>query len=157
MPKITKRVVDAAEPRGERTFIWDAEVKGFGLVTQPSGIKSYIFDYRNAEGIKRRITIGKHGGWTADQARHKAEDYRRLVRDGGDPLGVKQASRDALTVGELLDAYLASEAFEDKAKTTKNTDRGRIERHLRPLLGKRHANRVTKDDVRKALRAITEG
>jgi integrase len=101
------------------------------------------------QGIKRRITIGKHGDWRADQARHKAEDYRRLVRDGGDPLGVKQASRDALTVSEMLNAYLASEAFEDKATTTKNTDRGRIERHLRPLLGKRHAC--------KALRAITEG
>ena len=76
MPKITKRVVDAASPKLDRYIIWDSEIKGFGLLVMPSGIKSYFYNYRNAEGRERRATIGKHGEWTPTQARAKAEDYR---------------------------------------------------------------------------------
>ena len=104
MPKLTKRIVDGTASKSERFIVWDAEIKGLGLLVLPSGVKSYVFDYRTPEGRKRRITIGQHGTWTPDQARHKAEDYRRLVRDGGDPLGTKQALRDSHTVGDVLDA-----------------------------------------------------
>ena len=76
---------------------------------------------------------------------------------GGDPLGAKRALREALTVGDVLDAYLASEEFADKAEITKPIDRGRIERHLRPLLGKKHAHLVTEDDVQRAFAAIRDG
>jgi integrase len=35
--KITKRSVDAAHPKAERYIIWDAELKGFGLLVLPTG------------------------------------------------------------------------------------------------------------------------
>jgi hypothetical protein len=154
MPKLTKRIVDAATPKADRFTIWDAELKGFGLLVLPSGIKSYVYQYRTPEGIKRRITIGRHGSWTPDQARQKAEDHRQTVRSGGDPLGSKQALREALTVSDVLDAYLASEDFANKTPVTQSIDRGRIERHLRPLLGKKHAQLVTEKDI---LRADRQG
>jgi Arm DNA-binding domain len=129
VPKITKRVVDAASPRLDRYFIWDSELRGFGLLVMPSGIKSYFYNYRNAEGRERRATIGKHGEWTPTQARAKAEDYREAVRAGRDPLADKRALKEAPTVGDILDAYLASESFKDKAGSTQRVDKGRIERH----------------------------
>ena len=137
--------------------MWDGELKGFGLCVLPTGVKSYTFQYRTPEGRARRITIGKHGDWTPDQARRKAADYRELVRAGGDPAGQKRALLEAATVGDLLDAYLASESFKDKAASTQAIDRGRIERHLRPLLGKRHAHLLTDNDIRRALAAIRDG
>jgi integrase len=57
----------------------------------------------------------------------------------------------------LLDAYLLSEAFKEKAVTTQAIDRGRIERHLRPLLGKRHAHLLTENDIRRVLASIRDG
>lgn len=155
--KITKRMVDAAQPRAKRFFIWDSELKGFGLLVLPSGVKSYAYSYRTPQGIKRRITIGQHGTWTAEEARAKADDYRDLVKHGGDPLGDKQAERAAPTVSDLLDAYVASEAFQAHTERTKATDRGRFERHIRPLIGKKHAHLVDENDIRKAYRAIREG
>jgi Arm domain-containing DNA-binding protein len=140
MAKLTKRVVDAANVGPDRYLFWDAELKGFGLLVLPSGVKSYVFDYRTPEGIKRRITIGQHGAWTPDQARKKAEEFRLSVRNGGDPLEEKRALRESQTVGDLLDDYLASQDFADKAASTRAIDRGRIERHLRPLLGRRHVH-----------------
>jgi integrase len=155
--KVTKRIVGAATPEAERFIIWDLELKGFGLLVLPSGVKSYVYQYRTPEGRKRRITIGKHGEWTADKARKKAEDYREIVRHGGDPLGNKRALRDSATVNDVLDAYLASVEFQDKAEVTKAIDRGRIERHLRPLLGKKYAHLVTESDVKRAFNSVRDG
>ena len=42
MPKITKRLIDALPPGGERLILWDSELKGFGLVALPSGVRSFI-------------------------------------------------------------------------------------------------------------------
>ena len=106
MPKITKRVVDAAAPKPERYIIWDSELKGLGLLVLPSGIKSYFYQYRTPEGRQRWATIGKHGEWTPTQVRAKAEDLRELVRDGRDPLAEKRALKEAPTVGDILDADL---------------------------------------------------
>ena len=69
----------------------------------------------------------------------------------------KRVLLEAATVGDLLDAYLASESFKDKASSTQAIDRGRIERHLRPLLGKRHAHLLTENDIKRALAAIRDG
>ena len=157
MPKIAKRVVDAATPKEHRYIIWDQEIKGFGLLVMPSGIKSYFYQYRNAEGRQRRATIGKHGEWTPTEARAKAEDHREAVRAGRDPLADKRALKEAPTVGEVLDAYLASESFKDKALTTQRVDRGRIERHLRPLLGRKHAHSLNSEDIKRTFNAISEG
>ena len=155
--KLTKTIVDGIKPASSRRFIWDETLAGFGVVIQPSGLKSYCFNYRNPEGKCRRVMIGHHGDLTTEQARKIAEKHRHDALSGGDPLGRKQDKRDAPTIDDILDRYLASEEFADKADVTKAIDRGRIERHLRPILGKRHAHLVTEQDVRKAFAAIRDG
>jgi hypothetical protein len=62
MPKITKRVVDAAAPKQDRYIIWDGEIKGFGLLVMPSGIKSYFYQYRLLRISAARRS--QHGEWT---------------------------------------------------------------------------------------------
>ena len=67
MPKVTKRVVDASSAKAKRYWFGTRELKGFGLLVLPTGVKSYVFQYRTPEGVKRRITIGQHGDWTPDK------------------------------------------------------------------------------------------
>lgn len=158
MAKITKRTVDATRAGAARIIVWDGELKGFGLVALPSGVKSYVYQYRNSHGVKRRLTIGKHGGsLTPDQARARAQELQRAVRDGRDPLEDKSERRNATTVGNLLDAYLASQAFAEKKPSTQTTDRSRIERHLRPLLGRLHVDALTTEAIKRAAAAIRTG
>jgi hypothetical protein len=90
--------VDAAspDPSRRRLYLWDTEIKGFGLLVLPSGIKNYIFRYRTPEGCERRAIIGKHGDWAPDHARDKADDMRQAVKAGGDPLGERIERRSAL-------------------------------------------------------------
>ena len=158
MPKITKRVVDAAAPDSVRRFIvWDDLLPGFGLLVLPTGVKSYLHRYRNADGIERRATIGKHGSLTAEEARRLADGMRALVKAGRDPLAEKRERRKALTVGDMLDAYLSSAHYLSKASSTQGTDKGRINRHLKPLLGKVHIESLRPEAIERASNAIRDG
>ncbi len=157
MPKITKRVVDALITPEKRRLVWDSEIKGFGIVLRATGTHSYVFNYRDRHGNLRNITIGKVGSMTPDEARRHAEKHRRDVSAGRSPLAEKQAARAAMSVGELIDAYLGSNRFKGKAQSTQDVDRGRIERHLRPLLGGYVLEALTPDDIERAHAKIVAG
>lgn len=161
MPKITRPRVDRLQPQESPYFVWDegkGHVKGFGVAVYPTGIKSYIFQYRNAYGETRRITLGKHGtDITVTEARGKAEEYSNDVYNDKDPAAEKKRKRSAPTVNDLLDEYLESPKFASKSEVTRKTDRGRIDRHLRPLLGARVIETLTTDDIRRARDAIRDG
>ena len=157
MARISKRVVDAARAGAKPYFIWDDRLPGFGLLVLPSGAKSFVYQFRTVEGRSRRATIGKVGTLTPEQARGIAEAMSRRVKGGGDPLADKAAAREALTVAALLDRYTASPRYAEKAKRTQKTGIGQIERHLKPLLGKRHASRLEEDDIRRTFAAIRDG
>src|SRR5437870_3848714 len=73
MAKLIKRIVAEAEVQEKPYTIWDTEIKGFGLLVLPSGVKSYVFSYRTPHAVKRKPTIGKADAMTPDQARRKAE------------------------------------------------------------------------------------
>ena len=157
MLKITKKTVAAATAEPKRRIIWDTEIKGFGLVVLPSGTKSYIYNYRTQENRERRVTIGPSHKLTADQARSKAKRLQSDVVRGIDPLAVTQANRTAIKVTQLLDFYLASSKFAEKASSTRAVDSGRIERHLKPTLGNKSVKLLTAEDVRRAFARIRDG
>ena len=55
MGKITKRALDALRAESDRDVLaWDTELRGFGVRAKPSGVKTFIIQYRNAEGRTRR-------------------------------------------------------------------------------------------------------
>ncbi len=162
MPKITKRVVDAAaaDPAGKDVFVWDAELKGYGLKVTPTGAKSYVLQYRTAAGRSRRYTIGRHGSpWTADDARGKASSLLRGLDAGIDPLEKKAEARAAVTVKELVEIYLKDgpEAKPNKKASSWATDRSIFNRHIIPLLGNRVAQSLTDSDVQRFQADVAAG
>lgn len=155
---LTKHAVDSAVGSGKLSFLWDTGVSGFGLAIYPTGLKSFILQYRTAEGRVRRFTIGKLSETlTVDQARKRAKALFHEIGNGIDPMAEKQKRREAITIDQLLTRYVASPAFTQKAKTTRATDIGRIERHLKPLIGGKHADLLTADSIRKIQNDIKEG
>lgn len=158
MPKLTKSVVDREQPEAAQRLVWDTELKGFGLKIFPSGVKTFVFQYRTPEGRTKRLTIGRlSDALTADEARKLAKTCIRDVLSGLDPQGEKKARRAAPTLALVFDDYLKSDAFKKKADSTRVIDAGRVDRHLRPLLGSVVADRLTTDEVKRAAKAITEG
>jgi integrase len=151
---------------GENETIWDSAVSGFGARRQNGNAIAYILKYRTAEGRQRWYTIGRHGApYTPDTARAEAVRLLGDVARKGDPAAEKIATRKAATVGELCDLYLAdAEAGRlltrrkaAKKPSTLATDRGRIERHIKPQLGRLAVASVTREDADAFMHAIAEG
>lgn len=158
MPKLTRTIVESMIHDPEKdSFAWCSALPGFGVKFSKAGLKSYIFQYR-FHGTSRRITIGRASDvLSCDRARKKAETHARNLHGGIDPLAVKAARRAALTVAELCDTYVASTTFAEKAESTQGSDRGRIERHIKPLLGRKIADTLTPDDVKRMRDAVIAG
>ncbi len=150
----------------ENETVWDSAVPGFGARRQRSKRIAYVLLYRTREGRQRWHTIGRHGApWTPDTARDEARRVLGEVVHGGDPAADKQKARKAVTVAELCDDYLKdAEAGRlltvrggTKKASTLYTDRGRIERHVKPVLGRMRVPAVTRDDIEAFMHKVAEG
>src|ERR1035437_10103108 len=99
---LTKREVDRLKFDPEAPCIeWDGEVPGFGCRVFESGVKSFILDYRDANGRKKRLTLGRYGALTPDEARKRARKALNAISGGTDPLEERRAKREAITVREM--------------------------------------------------------
>ena len=158
--KLTKSAIDAAAPKADDYFLWDGELKGFGIKIAKGGRKSYVCKYRVGTGRAaptRRMTIGAHGSpWTVNQARTEARKILGRAANGEDPAKDKQDEKKQITVAQLCDLYLKNGVGTKKASTIA-TDRGRIERHIKPLLGTKKVPDVTRADIKQFLLDIAEG
>jgi integrase len=153
----------------QNSIAWDhgkGAVSGFGVRRQSGDAVSYVIKYRTVDGRQRWATIGRHGApWTPDLARADAKRILGEVVGGSDPASVKLEARKAATVAELCDAYLeAARAGRIltrrkavKKAATLDGDRGRIERHLKPLLGPHKVAAVTRDDIERFRDGVSEG
>ncbi|MGL5362141.1 MAG: tyrosine-type recombinase/integrase [Bosea sp. (in: a-proteobacteria)] len=158
--KLTKKVVDELVSTGTDVFLWDCELTGFGLKLSAKGRRVYIVQYRAGGGRRgniRRFTIGAHGApWTAETARAEARKLLGAVATGEDPAAAKQEGRQGMTVAELCDTYMQHGCATKKASTLAS-DRGRITRHIKPLLGHRKVADLTKADIRHFLNDVASG
>ena len=158
--KLKKNLVDKAKPQSKDYFLWDGELKGFGIKIAKGGRKSYVCKYRVGSGRTaptRRMTIGAHGSpWTVDQARLEARKILGRAANGEDPAKEKQDEKKQITVAQLCDLYLESGVGTKKTSTIA-TDRGRIERHIKPLIGRKKVRDVTRADVKRFLQDVANG
>jgi integrase len=153
--KITKTVVDGARLGEARYTIWDTELRGFGLRVNRDGSKTYVLKFV-FHGRQRWHSIARHGAKTPEEARKEARRLLGLVAGGFDPAKAKADERAAETVAELCDKYLAVSCAAKKPSTIA-TDRGRIERHIKPLLGKKRVKDLTPNDVKRFMKAVADG
>ena len=141
-------------------------VAGFGIRRQRSTAVAYILLFRTAEGRSCRFTIGRHGApWTPETARAKAKAILAEAAGGADPAAAKQELRDAPTVKELCERYMAAAKAGrlttrrggSKKASTLDSDTSRINSHILPLLGNKKAMGVTTADLEAFMHDVADG
>jgi len=148
MPKLTKRIVDAAEIRAAEYFIWDDDIPGLGLRVLPSGRKGYVVQYR-AGRRSRRMSLGASTVLTCEQARTRAITIIAAAKNGEDPAAERDAGRKVITVKELADRFDKEHiSIRVKASTAKEYRRN-LERFILPALGRLTVTNITRADVAK--------
>ena len=122
--KLTKSIVESIPlPEKGQSFLWDIEIKGFGVRLTPTA-RSYIVQGR-VRGRDRRVTLGKHGVLTVQQARKRAQRELSKMSEGIDPSKEKKRREaQGVTLGQVVQAYLKDR------RTLKESSRADILKHL---------------------------
>ena len=142
--KISKRSVDLLSVEDGDGVFWDRDLPGFGVRVYASGHKAYVVQTRGPGGSKR-ITLGRHGTLTADQARRKAAEVIDRIKQGDDPLPAPPEA--ALTVAELAQRYLDAHAAVSCTAHTASLYRGSLRNHILPALGTMPLGAVGREQV----------
>lgn len=146
--KITKRSVDLLRaPREGEEWLWDTELKGFGVKALPTGRKVYAVKYRTpGKPNTKKLTLGVHGALTPEAARSLARQRLGEVAAGADPASQLAALRDAPTIARLWPAYLDMLRAKRKASTAREYER-LAARHILPTLGGQLVRELTRAQV----------
>ena len=118
--KISKATVDrlALAEKGKQIDYFDTELKGFGCRVSASA-KTY-FVLKRVNGKLTRVTAGRHGVITAEQARKDAIDILSDLGKGVDVNREKARAREkGITVAKVLERYfIARQELKPRTVTT---------------------------------------
>ncbi|WED42022.1 tyrosine-type recombinase/integrase [Legionella cardiaca] len=149
--KLTKSFIDKINPvpGKDQVFYRDDQLKGFALRVTANGVKSFIVETRILNKVKR-ITLGKYGQLTAEEARKAAKHLLGQVAKGDNPIAEKKANKiKSMTLNEVFDDYLKARkdlkslTLKDYQSVLKQVMPDWMDRALinitREMIAKRHA------------------
>lgn len=171
MAGLTKRIIETACRTAEtETRLWHDDPRGLGIRIKPSGVATFFVQFTSpVTGRKVRQTIGQFGRLTIPEAVVLAREALTEVARGGDPALEKKramaaAKLKARTMAELCDQYmddaragLVTYRGRPKKARTLASDVGRVERHIKPVLGQRLVQDIGPRDVEAFFHAIRRG
>jgi integrase len=136
----TVRLTDAIirklpEPAVGNRIHWDSGVSGFGIRVTAAGARAFVLNYRTRTGRLRRYTIGAFPDWSTVGARDEARRLRRLIDQGGDPLASVEAEREAPTMTDLIERFVAEHLPRVRPATQRHYQM-LIRTRIRPFFGK---------------------
>ena len=134
---ISKRTVEALKV-GKDTVFWDSELLGFGVRVYASGSKYYVVQTRVGGRPAKRVTVGRHGILTAEEARRRAALIIARIKAGEDPAPKPLAAKlaEGPTVGELARQWLEEHVKVRCKPKTVEMYVLIVNRHLLPALDK---------------------
>lgn len=131
-----------------------ADGNGLYLVVDPSGSKRWLLRLV-VQGRRRDIGLGGAGLVTLAEARERALSYRRIAREGGDPIA--EHRKIQVTVPTFAEAvelvhaeHRASWANAKHAQQWRNT----LQQYACPQLGARRLDQIDTPDVLRVLAPI---
>ena len=130
--KLTKRTVDALEVEEKDALFWDRELAGFGVRVHATGRKVYVVQSRGPGG-PRRVTLGRHGEMSTEEARKHAALVIDRIKRGEDP--TPAPSEAELTVAGLAERFMRVHVDAHLKPGSVAAYRSVLKKHVPPALG----------------------
>jgi integrase len=143
---LTDRFCDRAKSTTTQTDYFDETVSGLALRVTAGGTKAWTFLY-TAAGRRRRITLGRYPAVSLAKARTLALEARALIANGVDP-----RARGAMTVNDLVEAYIAKHTA--TLKSGAEIAR-RIRKNIVPVIGNVPLAQLHRRDATRVVDAVT--
>ena len=164
--KLIKRNIEALTAPSETRIVFDEELPGFGLRMAPSGKKTFVVQYRvggGRGGRQRRVSVGVFGTITPEDARTEAKKILARAHLGDDFADQRDKVRNSRTVSELIDEWSKGGALINRRTGTRrqqvniNNDIALANHHLKPLIGSRTLDSLSKGDIQQLRNRIAGG
>ena len=157
MTRISKRTIEELAQGSPGTVLRDTDLKGFQARRNRSNI-SYAYEFRAGSGRSapvRRVTIGRVGNLTPDEARQIAKGLASDVAKGNDPAATKGRSKEVPVFRVFAVRYLdemaaVATSHPEQAWLRPGTIRNYrslLNQHLEPALGNRRLDKIGRDEV----------
>jgi len=151
MPKITKRFVDGLSAADAGRIVRDDDLAGFAIRRNNDGSLTYLVEYRAGRGRSfptRRISLGRHGALTPDEARRAAKQMLARVAGGEDPAAERAGRRREPTVRDVLITALEQHWKPKRRASTAKVFEEMINRTLIPAFGAIRVTDLSRSQVR---------
>ncbi|NDB67507.1 MAG: DUF4102 domain-containing protein [Methylocystaceae bacterium] len=147
--KLTQSFAKSVIPNGKRMEYRDTEVRGFGLLVQASGTKSYFLRI-NPWGFK---TLGRVTEIPLDRARRTAADLKLRIKAGANPFSeikenrAKELAKKApkLTLNEAWESYERDILSAKSDSHRRNCSRS-MRTHFLSEFGRRAPNEISRKE-----------
>ena len=140
---LSNRMVDGLRAGDKDVIYWDRELRGFGVRVYPNGVKTYLVQGRGSGGSKR-ITIGRHGTISADEARRQGTGLLARIMAGEEPVA---GEGNGTTVADLAERYLREHVEVRCRASTVAGYRMVIGKNVLPPLGKVPLSALSREHV----------
>lgn len=155
MSKLTKKAIDTAQAQPKEFFLWDDELRGFGVRVSPKGKKTFLVQYRKG-GRTCRMSLGAYGTLTADEARRLAKHTLGSAAMGEDPAQARRIERKAPNMAALCDRYVRDHV-EVRCRPSTQYEHKRIcEFYIKPRLGTFKIQDVKRSDIAELHQSLNE-
>lgn len=144
---LTKPTINTLLPKDKDYVVWDDRLPGFGVRVKPSGVKSFVLQYRNRSGASKRLTLGRVGQLTLDQARKEATRLKGGISLGSDPAKTLSAARNGDTLRDLAKRYMDDHCAGRCKETTIKAHTWLLDKYILPRLGARKITDIGSDDI----------
>jgi hypothetical protein len=127
---------------------------GLRLVVSNAGAKKWVLRF-TINGKRREMGLGSFPDVELGEARSKASDYRKLAKEGIDPIETRRAEPGAIPTFSTC----AADFIRAHRKGWKNTKHARqwvrtLKTYARPVIGKRSVDAVSTQDILEILSPI---
>jgi integrase len=132
-------------PNKGKLDLFDTNCKGLMLEVRTSGGRTWYLRHTDARGRQRQHRIADARDLSLDSARKQANRLRGQIALGHDPGQERAALRMVPTFAEFIrDRYMP---FVQGYKRAWRTDDSLLRNHLLPVLGGKHLDEITKNDI----------